>query len=382
MHKALPAVVLLLLASMSFPQKLQHEATSINIEVSVRVFKNGVFVNDLTIKDFELYEEGRRQQLEAVYLISKKSVKREESEAEKAGIASTLAPDVSRFYVLLFELNEYLPKLGDAIDYFVQQVLLPGDVLQVVSPVKTYNFKPESFDLLPKDQIAAQLKSRLKKDLRLSSLDFKSLLKDYDDLVRLETEEMPLLQMKMTLINKMKRLKHYNEKRFEEFAEYLKKINGQKHIFFFYQKEMIPIPAEIDMNSLDYFELMQTETPDTRRIERAFADSSITSHFVYVTKPLADEEGERPSELGGAWMDSSAGIFSSFTEIAQATGGLVSSSSNAAAAFEETVEASENYYLLYYAPGTYQSDGKFKKIKVKVKNRRVTITHRSGYIAD
>jgi len=153
MHKALPAVVLLLLASMSFPQKLQHEATSINIEVSVRVFKNGVFVNDLTIKDFELYEEGRRQQLEAVYLISKKSVKREESEAEKAGIASTLAPDVSRFYVLLFELNEYLPKLGDAIDYFVQQVLLPGDVLQVVSPVKTYNFKPESFDLLPKDQL-------------------------------------------------------------------------------------------------------------------------------------------------------------------------------------------------------------------------------------
>jgi len=46
------------------------------------------------------------------------------------------------------------------------------------------------------------------------------------------------------------------------------------------------------------------------------------------------------------------------------------------------VEAIKNYYLLYYIPKNYRADGKFKKIEVKVKDKRYEVTHRSGYIAD
>jgi len=46
------------------------------------------------------------------------------------------------------------------------------------------------------------------------------------------------------------------------------------------------------------------------------------------------------------------------------------------------MEASENYYLIYYKPKDYKSDGKFKKIKVKIKGKNYRVLHRAGYIAD
>jgi hypothetical protein len=63
-----------------FSQELQHDAVAINIEVPVRVFKGDLFVDNLTIDDFEVYEEGKLQKIEAVYLIRKKDIEREESE--------------------------------------------------------------------------------------------------------------------------------------------------------------------------------------------------------------------------------------------------------------------------------------------------------------
>ena len=80
--------------------------------------------------------------------------------------------------------------------------------------------------------------------------------------------------------------------------------------------------------------------------------------------------------------DTSAELFSAFKDIARATGGSTDSSANAAFAFEKAVDASENYYLLYYQPSGLRKDGKFRDIKVKVKNRKYAITHRAGYFAD
>ena len=62
--------------------------------------------------------------------------------------------------------------------------------------------------------------------------------------------------------------------------------------------------------------------------------------------------------------------------------GIVDSSANVAASFKKASDASENYYLLYYSPINYVSDGKFKEIKIKVKGQRYKISHRAGYIAD
>jgi hypothetical protein len=55
-------------------QQLAHEASVINIEVPVRVYRDGRFVDDLTLADFEIIEEGVPQPPLAAYLVRKTAV--------------------------------------------------------------------------------------------------------------------------------------------------------------------------------------------------------------------------------------------------------------------------------------------------------------------
>ena len=61
-----------------FPQEIQEESFVVNIEVPVRVFRGDSFVQDLSIDDFEVLENGIPQKIEAVYLINKRNVERSE----------------------------------------------------------------------------------------------------------------------------------------------------------------------------------------------------------------------------------------------------------------------------------------------------------------
>lgn len=111
-------------------QTLVETALVVNIEVPVRVFDGrGNFVNDLTIDDFEVYEDGDRQKIDAVYLIKKNLIHRKEER-------KSLKPVTSRTFFLIFEIADYTPRLGLAIDDFVDNVLLPQDKLIVVTPQK------------------------------------------------------------------------------------------------------------------------------------------------------------------------------------------------------------------------------------------------------
>jgi len=65
-----------LLSLCVFSQQVAEQTVVINIEVPVRVFQNGNFVENLTIDDFEILEEGIPQRIQAVYLIKKRTVER------------------------------------------------------------------------------------------------------------------------------------------------------------------------------------------------------------------------------------------------------------------------------------------------------------------
>ncbi|MCJ7580439.1 MAG: hypothetical protein MUP98_07875, partial [Candidatus Aminicenantes bacterium] len=126
-----------------FAQEIQHEAVAINIEVPVRVFKGNTFIDNLTIDEFEIYEEGVLQDTEAFYFIRKTEIKRKEIKKPEnemiEGKHPEFTPDPSRTFVLMFEIIEYLPKIGEVLDYFFERVIRPGDSLIIATPVKTYN---------------------------------------------------------------------------------------------------------------------------------------------------------------------------------------------------------------------------------------------------
>ena len=394
-------LTILVLGLTLFAQEIQHEAIAVNIEVPVRVFKGKNFIDNLTIDDFEVYEDGILQKTEALYLIKKKNIEREDTELDKEEARIRFAPEVSRNFVFLFEMHEYLPTVGKAMEYFFSEVFLAGDTLMVVTPLQTYRFNNKALESENKKEISKELIKQLREDLRKNSSEYRNLIHDLENLRTLEgigSLEPDLVQMmNSSILSKLRNLRYIDENKFLDFSNTLKTIEGPKHVFFFLQKLLVPIIRShyvFDLDDLQEFEAYVAF--DETKIKQMFSSSSITSHMIYVTKTsdmeFVNREGvsltstnimdtsspTMPREL----RNLSGSFFSAFKDIAEATGGIVESTTNAAASFKKSTDASENYYLLYYSPKNYVADGKFKEIKIKVKGQRYKISHRAGYIAD
>jgi len=217
--------------------------------------------------------------------------------------------------------------------------------------------------------------------------------------------ELPLeqkLDNYVMLLSRLESLRRVDEKGLIDFAGALKTMPGQKYVYMFYQKERVPqfSPKSLMMKMLEnqdnvnlmfrfmevFEEFKRDITFNLDLVKKAYADSGITIHFLYLTKTAAVgvpveffATAENPSEL--IMVEKSEDIYNAFSEVAKATGGLSDSSANAAAAFQRAVDASENYYLIYYKPRDYQANGQFHELKVSVKGGGYRVMHRAGYIA-
>lgn len=393
-------------------QRIQEESLVVNVEVPVRVFRGSEFVDHLTAADFEVFEGGIRQRIEAVYLVKKRTIARREEERP-------FKPETARNFFLLFEISEYVPKLDDALAYFVNRVLAPGDTIVLVTPLRTYRMLSEAIAAKRKEDLLAQFQGILRRDASLGASGFRSLVQELERLARalsqsiagnpaVSTPETPLrmdgftspenegrtiddlLQRYTTLLNQLDDLRALDPQTVVDFARYLRGVEGQKSVFLFYQREFIPKiepkilyqymelysdRPDLQQRILDLFEFYKRElTFDPEIIKRAFADSAVSVHFLFLTPPPADIPGVRLEEQ-------SDDIYSVFREIARASGGFVESSASPLELMRSAVEAADNYYLIYYSPEKYVRDGKFKDIKVRVRDPELRLVHRLGYFA-
>ncbi len=405
MKKVIFFIVFIALAIILIAQEIQHETIVVNIEVPVRVFDKGKFVENLIIEDFNVYEDGKFQDVVAVYLIKKTNIEREEIGAKEEEAGIRFSPEVSRNFVLLFEVYEYLPKVGKAVEYFFEEVFLPGDTLKVVTPIKAYDFNVKALERFTGKEISKELTGQLRKDIKKSTAEYRSLLNDFANLMEFAKtagRDVRTLVRKMyvDILAKLRNLRYIDEKKLLYFTDFLKNIDGPKHVFIFHQKLIVPVMRlEIDYTIEDLEDFEAYLSFDERKVKQAFSDSSISTHFIYLTKTsgmdLANQESEAiatnrsffrettpPTIPITETQDLSASFFNAFREIAQTTGGTTDSSANAASSFKKAVNAAENYYLLYYRPSNYKEDGKFKSIEVKVRGKNYRVTHRAGYFAN
>ena len=426
MQKVIFLVCVMALTLALLAQEIQHETTAINIEVPVRVYDGKRFVENLTLKDFEVYEDGKRQKIEAVYLIKKSAIKSRESVEKgeivrKEELEERFAREGPRHFFLVFEILEFMPKIKKTIEFFFQNVIQPEDSLLVVTPLNTYKFRNDVFKIKSKEDITNTLTSILKKDVRGGNAEYKRIIEELRKITRSiaiilsptpmekafsesssniwrtiadsEGGGLPsLLSSYRSYLSQLERIRGINQKALLDFGESLKDMDGQKYVFLLYQREFIPkVAPRILSQSMSMFqddpnsqmaitslmELYKRDySLDVDLIEQAYAEPSISAHFMFFTK-IAERGG-----IGVQMRESSTDVFSAFRELALATGGKVESSSNPEYLFQQAVDASENYYLLYYTPKNYKADGKFKNIEVKVKGKNYKITHRAGYIAD
>ena len=370
-----------------FPQELRHTTGVVNIEVPVRVFDADRFVDDLTIGDFEVLENGKPQKILSLYLVRKTKVEREESPAEPAptpAAPAKAAPETVRNFVLIFEVHDPMPKIDQAIDYFFREVFRRGDRVTIVGPRGSYHFRQETSDRIRPADVARQIKGKLRKDIIAGSVEYRRLIQDIKDMEKLADAGSDAAERAIESdIRQLRDRLTVTDQGIRQLARQLKAQEGRKVVFLFYEKEEIPIPGPKYSDSANRGELDRPLDFDAKEIEKLFADASMTVNFIFLTNSSTgtmDITDVRPGERH--LMDLSPSFYGAFREISRASGGTTEASANAMASFKKTVAASENYYLLYYSPAEYKADGKFKEIEIRVKGKSYQVSHRAGYIAD
>jgi VWFA-related protein len=372
-------IVLLGIGS-QIPQPLQHDVTVINIEVPVRVFDGDRFVDNLTMNDFEVFENGVAQKVEAAYLIQKTKVLNNVTISNGPPIPVPIPkPDESikkRRFVLIFEMDDYLAQMGKAIDMFFTDVLSEDDTVQIVAPDSIWAISKRPLTKDSRTAMAEDLKSRLRKSLMRGSARLKSLLMD---LRMLSQADDPFAGLQ-SILDQFIQLKVMNVGQYRKFAGYLKLLDGQKNAIIFYQKESYVIPAMFK-TAFERASTWRDQYIHEDEIKKIFSDAGTTVHFLFLTKTksaIGDVEYRNPSEAATGEM--SGDFYQAFRNLADATGGISEATANPIYGFKRALDATENFYLVYYKPANYKADGKYKEIEVKVKGGKYKVTHRAGYI--
>jgi VWFA-related protein len=431
--------VLAIVLGLSFPvfsqESFVEQSLVLNVEVPVRVFQGAAFVNNLTLEDFEILEDGVPQKIEACYLINRRAVQRKEE-------MRRYTPQMTRNFYLFFEVTDYNPKISDALNYFCANILQQGDNLVTITPLKSYRLKDQAFRAKSKEAIAEELKGLVRKDCLTGNSEYRNAVSTLTELAKKLSEAIktgdPYIELKgeqedkaapeedqvkrkekdeaapkgkrerdeaelreilglrldedlflyADLQHKLDVLREVSQMKLLDFANRLAREDGQKYVFLFYEREYIPqieptLVAEYSAlykdNPYVYQTLTQTTqwrdqmTFDTDRVKQAYADASAAIHFLFITTP-------RPVITGVYFEERSEDIYTAFREMARATGGIFETSADPASMFRSALEVAENYYLLYYSPKNMEDTGNnFRHIEVRMKKPGYRILYRSGY---
>jgi len=388
-------------------QEQSQPAKSPLIEIPVRVYGGSQFVETLRPEDFELLEDGRPQKIEALYLLQKGQVVRTEA---PAGIQ----PQTSRVFYLFFQMTEYFAKIEEAITYLFKDVLQPGDSVTLITPLKPYSLSPQALKTKPRESLAKEMNSLLRKDIQKGAGEYRSLLNELKRLVRtmagpgvtrvqdpeagdvdaLSAEGTGSLEFMLThykeAVQKLESLRLAEPKKFVSFAELLKKSEGQKFVFFFYQREFRP---EISANILNQLMMANQDREDIRaslaelfqfynrdinfdldKISQPFADCGANFNFIFIDNTAKYQYGVKMREQ-------SEDVFRIFNQIIRVTGGIMDTSQNPGPGFKKAADNAGTYYLLYYTPTNPRKDGSFRTISVRVKDKDYAVSNRLGYFA-
>jgi VWFA-related protein len=390
-------------------QEQAQEAKVINIEVPVRVYDGRNFVDTLTIDDFEIYENGILQKIEALYLFNQEELSRKEE-------YTTLERNQQRHIYFLMQIIDYTPKISEAIEYFFHNVLTPDDTLTIATVVKTYTLSPKGLKIRAKEKLADEMISIIQKDTETGNSNYKTLYNSLRRIIRallsacgirisgvdriteigvgdegLSAYDVPsLLTQYRVFLDRFDDVKVLDERALKELAHGLKQQTGRKDVFLFYQREYKPELEDRYMNILmsvyqentyvqgliqDVFTAYSSKLGlDITGLKRACADSGAMFNFIYSDNQTTVPAGVRMKEQ-------SQDYYIAFSEMASATGGKVATSFDPLAGFLECLESSQKYYLLYYTPTDLTEDGLFRTISVKLKNFPYTLSHRMGYFA-
>jgi VWFA-related protein len=412
MKRCVLVFVLVLFASSlgHFPVQAQDKpgqaVTVTAVEVPVRVLIKGEPVKNLTKEDFEVYENGVRQEITAFEAISRRI------SPEAALAPGELAvPAKPRLFVLLFHIFDYGKFVEEGIDYFFQDIFHLGDQLIILAEDRVLNVKH--------DDDAAKVSKRLKDTLKsFKSYSTASITRAYMDLSH-EGEKLhqylqgegwaswhPIVSRfydaNQRVWNDYKRqFFTLDLELYRSLVQRIRTLPGDKWVFCFEQRQMFPKlrrqgPLEVEIrnlldNQIDpqgqalarQIQTMQLALQKSMdivqqfpgdRLRELFMQAGITFHHIMMKSPrVLDSQDFELTDVGQDYEDC-------YRRISVATGGAAVFSNKVAEAIKEASVKEDYRYLLAYSPQD-PSGLKERKIDIKVKRQGVDVVSLKQYVA-
>jgi len=390
--------------------KPQEEVTVTAVEVPVRVFSKGEPVRDLTKENFEIYENGVKQEISHFEVISRRI---SSPALPQPPVSGQKSRPPKRLFLLLFNIFDYDDSVGQAVDEFFRNIFGPGDQIVVLTEGRVLQLERGQGI----EELASSVKDSLRKFKAISTAaaikNFREISYEADRLLaQLRGQETGRLSIAPAMIRFFENYQRIWDEYRRQFLEFdvdfyerligrLKIVEGEKWAVAFQQREMFPKIRSA--SRLDH-EI------------RAWVDSQIEPQLQVDARMVQARQQElqrsfdfiaslRPEELNDLFLaadftfhlillKSSRTIFSQDLElrevgqnyeellnrISRLTGGYSSFSNQPAAALRQAAEVEDFHYLLVYSPKE-TAGGKKRTIEVKVNRPEVDIVSLKNYLA-
>ncbi len=245
-----------------------------------------------------------------------------------------------RNFMLVFDVKEYSTPITEAVTYFINQVLVEGDRLIIVSPKRLLGFSPDKMKA-PKEQLILHILEILKTDIASVEALYHTTLKEMTEDVQVVAVRFGSLPANVMASYKQRRqtllaLRGNLEERLMTFNKIFRRFkseNRENHLLMIFQRELRPVPGKEIMDQLhggsssDGFramEIFQVEDNPTKLdlpgLEQAFKYAKVRIHFLYL-------QGS-PEQVGRFinFIDNSQDVYTGLAKLAKATDGIILSS--------------------------------------------------------
>ncbi len=352
------------------------------VEVPVRILQDGQFVTGLTKGDFEIFEDGVGQEIAAFEEISRII---SPGAAPAPGVKAIALP--RRNFLLIFNVFNYTDPIGEAIDYFFDDLIRPGDRLFILVEGRFFEFEngpaagdskakikdllirlkqKTSFDLLRAfrelDTEANRLYMILTRPGETKTINWYFAIERYYQRYRLLWEDYRsrLLDIDMDL--------------YKAVARKIGRLPGEKWAICFQQRNMFPVLRSHGRLEYEIERFMgQVNAPEEQVLARSFqneyemtqksldvaknfpgeairnlfAEANITFH-VLLMKSLAHQLGADSQDYD--LKDIQSEYEDTLRRISRSTGGLTAFSNAALETLKRAAAKEDRYYLIAYQP--------------------------------
>lgn len=381
--------VFLLLPQAVEPQDvLKEKVEVVNIEVPVRVFRDGVPVDGLSKDDFRLSEDKEPQTLNGFY-VRKKKMNVRNINLQAGGTAPP-----SRYFVLVFRVFEYNEQLEKGVHYLFDQILNKNDKLLVLVNDRTLLLNQDVWQLKRREILDQILKQEALKSRQKLEQFFLAVQKDLDQTklrMLLERDSGFYAPRIIDFLNRY--LRTWNEfkakylipdlDKFYNFARHLENVREEKWVLTFYQIEMFPnmkISGQIHQQIVQLISDLQVARSEDalhariieQLLERIDRELNAADSFPVeeISKMLVKVDttyhcfimGVRREVLSEdlAYKQVASDIENSLRAITRRSGGEVIFSGNIGSALHTVEEKEDIYYVLTYEPSRPERKGKVK----------------------